>query len=89
MELLHQKGATVHFYVAILALVAGDASIFAQHAGLLRIPIAVASIVLHSTKLSLLMELASLIVHILPTFPMLIFNISNAMMMIMKVILPK
>ena len=65
MELLHQ---TVHLNVATVAFVAGDASIFAQVAGLLRIPIAVASIVLHLTKLKLLMKLTSIIVHVLPTF---------------------
>ena len=96
MELLQQNIATAHLNVPTVAFVAGDASISAQHAGLLSLPIALASmqllmstLVLPSTKLSLLMELASLIVHILPTFPMLIFNIPNAMMMIMKVILPK
>ena len=96
MKLLQQRGAVAHLNALTVAFVAGDASISAQHAGLLSLPIALASmqllmatLILLSTRQSLMMELVSLIVHILPTFPMLIFNISNAMMMIMKVILPK
>ena len=58
MKLLQQKGATAHSVALTVAFVAGDASISAHHAGLLRLLIALASmqllmatLILPSTKI--------------------------------------
>ena len=68
MELLQQKGATAHSVAHTVASVVGDASISAHHAGLLSLPIALASmqllmatLILPSTKLSLMMVLVLMI----------------------------
>ena len=83
LEMLQQRGAIAHPIAHTVVSVVFNASIIAHHAGLLiltwlSLPIALASmqllmatLILPSTKLSLMMVLVLMMVHTLPTEPMM------------------